>query len=106
MRLLVYSYIFSVCFEPLLFFVVASRDISGVSGNISRLLQFFTLSLFFVFLVIGNKKFTINKQFLNPIHPYFRYYTIFFGIACISGVVGFFAGKYDLPFVYRVGERC
>lgn len=105
MRLLVYSYIFSVCFEPLLFFVVASRDISGVSGNISRLLQFFTLSLFFLFLVVGNKKFTINKRFLNPIHPYFRYYTIFFGIACISGVVGFFAGKYDLPFIYRVGER-
>jgi len=105
MKLLVYSYIFSVCFEPLLFFVVASRDISGVSGNISRLMQFFTLSLFFLFFILGNKKFTLSKRYLNPVHPFFRYYTIFFLIACISGIVGLFVGKYDLPFTYRVGER-
>lgn len=105
MKLLVILYSLSVCLEPLLFFVLASRNVTGVGGNISRLLQFLTLSLFSILLIAGGAKIKFPKKYLNPFLPEYRFYTIFFLIACVSGLIGFANGKYDLPFSYGVGER-
>ena len=84
-------YVWSVILETLLFFIVVSQDISGVGGNLSRILQFFVIiSLFFKLLL---KPFS-NAKIFNPFSYYFNWYFIYFFFLFISLIYGYFSGAY------------
>ena len=86
-------FVWSVILELLLFFVVASQDVSGIGGNISRLLQFIFIVLFLVRSIL--RPFNALTIF-NPFNKYFRWYLIYFIFLAFSMVFGFSVGAYDL----------
>lgn len=90
-------YIWSIIFEPLLFFVVLDQATTGVSGNISKLIQFLVVVILFLKLLIPNIKVGIP----NPFSKYFRYYTYYFILVIIAGLIGIFQGAYVFKDVYE-----
>ena len=84
-------YVWSVVFETLLFFILVSQNVSGVGGNLSRVLQFgVILALLFKALLTPFKKI----QILNPFSIYFRWYFIYFCFIIFSLIFGIFSGAY------------
>jgi hypothetical protein len=90
-------YIWSIMFEPLMFFVLTSREsFLGVPVSVSRLLQLlvvFFLILSFVYRLLGDKKLTIVNNFF----PENKYLVLYFVLLIFAAVVGLFFGGYDLP---------
>ncbi len=84
-------YVWSVVFETLLFFILVSQNVSGVGGNLSRVLQFgVILALLIKALITPLKKI----QILNPFSIYFRWYFIYFCFIIFSLIFGIFSGAY------------
>ena len=84
-------YVWSVVFETLLFFILVSQNVSGVGGNLSRVLQFgVILALLIKALLTPLKKI----QILNPFSIYFRWYFIYFCFIIFSLIFGIFSGAY------------
>ena len=84
-------YVWSVVFETLLFFILVSQDLSGVGGNLSRVLQFgVILALLLKALLTPFKKI----QILNPFSVYFRWYFIYFCFIIFSLIFGIFSDAY------------
>jgi len=84
-------YVWSVVFETLLFFILVSQDISGVGGNLSRILQFgVILTLLIKALLTPFKKIKL----FNPSFFYFRWYFIYFFFIILSLIFGILSGAY------------
>jgi hypothetical protein len=94
-------YIWSVVLEPLLFFVLFERTVTGVTGNLSRMLQLMVLIGFFLRAMVGglNTK-TIGVQAISFFNPLFVNYGIYFGLAVVAGLLGLFSGAYYIPQAY------
>ena len=86
-------YVWSIILEPLLLFVVTSQDVSGVGGNISRLLQFIVICCLIISLLLK----TYNSiRIFNPFHSYFRWYIFYFLFLIFSFIYGYFIGAYEV----------
>lgn len=83
-------YVWSVLFEPLLYFIILPQNVTGVGGNISRLLQF-------VFLFVLSIKFLLSLKITipNPLSSDNIYYSYYFIFVVIIGVIGYWTGSYS-----------
>jgi len=90
-------YVWSICIEPLLFFVLFT-DIFGFlqTQNISRLLQMIVLVALLVRVVI--KKIELNIP-LDVLASY-KYYFYFMLFSLFSSVFGVINGAYSIPSLY------
>lgn len=88
-------YVWSVIFEPLFFFVVLDESVSGVTGNVSRILQIATVAIMLARLVSW---FVTSPQGQVSVpgwrHPLFKYQYAYIGLAIIAGTLGAFSGAY------------
>ena len=83
-------FVWSVLIEPLIFFHVVPQNISGIGGNISRLLQLIVLIiLIFKVLIVG------KARFINPFSLLYRNFTYFYILSVIVGILGYFYGSYS-----------
>lgn len=97
-------YVWSVIFEPLLFFVIFERTVSGVGGNVARFLQLVVLiCLVFKLLAILLK--STDIRIVDFSSPLFINYGVYLFLALLSGLVGFLSGAYDLPAPYIYGTE-
>ena len=85
-------YVWSIIFEPLLFFIIVSQDVSGVGGNVSRLLQL--LVIFFLILAFLVKK-EPGLKVPNPFYHHFRWYFAYLFLLILSAIYGFVSGAYE-----------
>lgn len=86
-------FVWSITFEPLLFFIVASQNITGVGGNISRLLQFIVIVSLFVRTLMT--PFHLVRVF-NPFNSYFLWYSVYCIFLIVSFIFGYFSGAYEI----------
>lgn len=91
-------YVWSVVFEPLLFFVIAGQQVTGVGGNVSRLFQFLVLIGLGLKSLHNNGVIRVPRGTAPLYWPYFRYFLF----AVIAGVIGLASGAYALNEVYEV----
>ena len=84
-------FIWSVLFEPLIFFHLVPQNLSGIGGSFSRILQFLFLSWMLINLFITSK-----IRFPNPFSPLFRNFSYFFILSVIAGILGYLFGSYSL----------
>src|SRR5262245_16848740 len=89
-------YVWSVAFEPLLFFVVAHPSFTGISANLGRILQIFVLIGLSFRWLLTKKPLTI----FNPASPYYVKYTYYYVLAILAGIVGLIGGAYTLEVQY------
>jgi hypothetical protein len=90
-------YVWSIILEPLLFFVLGHRAETGVTANISRLLQFCVVtSLLFSFVT---QTFPLRR--VHPLNRLYAYYSAYFLAACASGLYGYFTGTYKVSVAYH-----
>jgi len=86
-------YIWSILLEPLLFFIVAGQQTTGIGGNISRVLQLFiVLSLFLKLLMTPWSKIRI----FNPLFYQYKWYSYYLTFLVFSCVYGYFNGYYSV----------
>lgn len=90
-----YIYIWSLIFEPLMYFKIFDNQLIGITPNISKFLQVvFWLTFIFNTNNLNNIK---NKLiFLRC----FKYYYTFLIIAIFSGMIGYIRGKYSIIYDY------
>lgn len=94
-------YVWSVIFEPLSFFILFEEAFSGVSGNLSRLLQILVLLVLVVrLLLVHSEGRTSELGIPRPWRPLYRYFWMYFLLAVVAGMVGVFSGAYALPGAY------
>ncbi len=92
-------YIWSVVFEPLLWFVVQSGNtFIGIGGNWSRILQILVISSILIRFLVKQSIYNIN-----PFSSLYRGYTYFFLFAILSAIYGYFSGAY-MAEEYHAGE--
>ena len=91
-------YIWSILFEPLLFFVLTTNNnFIGIPLSVSRILQIIVLLLIglsLIFKIIDNKKLFI----VNNLFPENQFLILFFVMSVFAGFVGIIYGSYNLPF--------
>ena len=92
-------YIWSIVFEPLLFFVLFQRSLIGIPGNFSRILQILVFIYLFLKILIKHKIRIIN--FTSSLYIFFSTY---FLLLIFAGLIGLASGAYDLPGAYQQGE--
>jgi len=88
-------YIWSVLFEPLLYFVIVPQNISGITGNISRVFQLIVLILLSFKVLLS-----LKIKFFNPLSSTSLFYTYYFIFITLTGIVGYFTGTYTLTFFH------
>lgn len=86
-------YIWSILFEPLLFFILFEKSFFGFSGNLSKLLQALLILHILYNSLAKNKKVT----FLNIYSKNTFYYFLYLIISILAGVIGFLQGSYQVP---------
>ncbi len=98
-------YIWSIVFQPLLFFVLFQRELFGVPGSLSRILQILViigLILRFLIRFIDLKSYKVRvANFTSPLYINFLAY---FALLIFAGLIGLASGAYDLPAAYQQGE--
>jgi hypothetical protein len=92
-------YIWSIVFEPLLFFIFFQRSLVGIPGNFSRMLQILVFIYFVLKIIIKHKIRIIN--FTSSLYIFFSTY---FLLLIFAGLIGLASGAYDLPGAYQQGE--
>ena len=83
-------YVWSVLFEPLLYFVILPQNITGVGGNISRLFQ-----LIVIFLLIFKFLVTLKIRFPNPFSITNRFFSYYYFYMIVIGIIGYLTGSYS-----------
>lgn len=78
---------FSIVFEPLLFFILGDQSYTGISLNIGRVLQFFSIFLLFL------NKLKITKSSINNF-KYF-YFFVYFFLSITAIIIGFSQGVFS-----------
>jgi hypothetical protein len=84
-------YVWSLVFEPLIFFVVFDQSIAGISGNISRLLQFLVIGLMLLRVLLMH---TVMR-FPNPFFTYYRWYFLYLFFILAATLFGMISGAYE-----------
>lgn len=103
MPLLSRLYVWSIIFEPLLFFVLFENSTSGVVGNLSRILQMIVLvSLIFKLMLDLSKSAKIHM--VNILNPLYSNFSIYFLLIMMAGCIGFVSGAYDIPIEYSYDD--
>ena len=105
MNLLSRVYIWSIVFEPLLFFILFQRALFGVPGNVSRILQLIvvvSLVLRFMSNVIGPR--FASMRIVNFASPLYINFSIYYSLLIVAGLLGILTGAYDLPSSYQQAE--
>jgi hypothetical protein len=92
-------YIWSVILEPLLFFVLFDEAVSGITGNLSRILQFIVVVVLIVRLLVISSAPKLEIRRIP--RPLYRYFYIYFMLAVLAGVIGYLSGAYTLPGAYK-----
>jgi len=82
-------YIWSILMDPLLFFTISDRSITGVGLNLGRVLQIIFL-IFFITNRLFQGKLTIEKLTSNMNYEY----GLFFIFSIFSGIYGLLSGSY------------
>ncbi len=84
-------YVWSVVFETLLFFILVGQEVSLIGGNLSRILQFFVVTL-----LILKAFFTPLSEIriFNPFSQYFKWYFIYFVFILVAFLYGYSSGAY------------
>jgi hypothetical protein len=103
--LITHLYVWSIVLEPLLFFVLFERTISGVTSNLGRLIQIAVVILLAAKYFLGflnSGKFTIRIP--NFSHLRYFNYGVYFSLAVLAGVIGALAGAYNIPQPYPYNE--
>ena len=90
LKLISKVYIWSVVMEPLLYFILAHQNLTGIGANFARIFQFIVVaSLFSKFF--SSKRARIPNSF-SPLNKNFTYYFIF---AVLAGFLGLYSGSYS-----------
>ena len=84
-------YVWSILLEPILFLVILDRDITGVGGNLARLLQFIVIIIILIKVLLRNYKLRIP----NPAYRYYKKYFIYFSLAIFSGFYGILTNAFN-----------
>jgi hypothetical protein len=101
MALLSRIYIWSIIFEPLLFFVLFERTATGVAGNFSRILQLVVvIGIIFKLLVGKLRLMRIDILLTNFVSPLYFNYGIYFCLTFFAGIIGLLSGAYSLTASY------
>ena len=94
-------YVWSVVFEPLLFFVIWDRMTAGIGGNISRILQ----GLVIIALILKYLTKPSALRIISFTNPLYRNYFIYLGIAIFAGLVGVVSGAYEVSVPYSTSQQ-
>jgi len=84
-------YVWSLVFEPLIFFVVLTPSFIGISGNISRLLQIIVIVLMLLRMLLMH---TVMR-FPNPFFIYYRWYFLYLFFILPATFFGLISGAYE-----------
>jgi hypothetical protein len=91
-------YVWSVIFEPLFYFVVFEETTSGVTGNVSRILQVAVVAIlaarFVVWWFRSQEPYAVIPGWR---HPLFNYWYAYFAIGIVAGTFGALSGAYAVP---------
>jgi O-antigen ligase len=90
-------YVWSVVLEPMLFFVLFANSVTGVTGNVSRLLQavvvFVLVARLFVRVLTPQIRLPRSSWRWSLDHTYLEYVAL----AVVAGVIGVLSGAFDTP---------
>src|SRR3990172_168130 len=101
MPLLSRIYVWSIILEPLLFFVLFERTVSGVAGNLSRILQMTVVSSLILKLLASFLNLRLaDVRVVSFASPLYINYVIYFYLVIFAGFIGFLSGAYYLPGIY------
>lgn len=106
MSLLRRLYVWSIIVEPLLFFVIWETDVTGVTGQLSHLLQLVVIICLVlsssIKMIFSSK--TARIRFVKLSSPLYVNYIIYMCVVIVAGCFGFFSGGYSLPGSYSYNE--
>ncbi len=95
-------YVWSVIFEPLLFFVLFEEAVVGITGNLSRILQFIVIAhLLARLLVMFAAPRAVALEFPRIPRELYLYFSLYFLLAVLGGVNGYISGAYSLDGAYN-----
>ncbi|PKN70939.1 MAG: hypothetical protein CVU54_02865 [Deltaproteobacteria bacterium HGW-Deltaproteobacteria-12] len=95
-------YVWSVVFEPLLFFNIWDEWTTGIGGNISRLLQAMVIiALIFKYSMKPSQGFRI----INFANPIYRNYGIYLVIAIFAGLLSALFGGYNMEMTFSSSRQ-
>jgi hypothetical protein len=85
-------YVWSVVFEPLLFFIIWDEWTAGIGGNLSRIFQGFVLFALILKYLIKSS----DLRIINFSNLLYRNYGIYLSVAIFAGLVNALSGGYDV----------
>jgi hypothetical protein len=85
----------------LLFFVVFEEAVSGITGNVSRILQLIVVLILIVRLLVIPSTSKAAADIPRVPRRLYLYFCIYFMLAVLAGVIGSLSGAYDLPGAYK-----
>ncbi len=95
-------YVWSVVFEPLLFFNIWDEWTTGIGGNISRLLQAVVIiALILKYAMRPSHGFRI----INFANPIYRNYGIYLGVAIFAGLLSALFGNYNMEMTFSSSRQ-
>lgn len=89
-------YVWSLVFESLLFFVIGNQYATGFNITVGKVLQIFVIFLLVLRWLASGR----DLKFINLLRPSYKYFTSFFVLIVISGMVGMLSGAYVLQEQY------
>lgn len=90
-------YVWSVVLEPMLFFVLFGSATTGVTGNLSRLLQIVVVSVLLARIVLRVLTPHGRLQRSSWMSSLDRTYLTYVALAAVAGVIGVMSGAFSLP---------
>ena len=89
-------FVWSIVFESLLFFIIGSQFTTGFVITVGKLLQIGVMLV----LPLAHLAYGRDIQIVNPAAPAYKYFTAFWLLAVVSGVIGASTGAYELQNAY------
>ena len=87
-------YVWSIVFEPLLFFQLFSQAVVGIGGNLSRMLQLLVVAGLLARLALATGSRAGSIRFVRLASPRYANYLTYFVLAVAAGVLGAISGAY------------
>lgn len=88
--LVVRLYVWSLIFEPLLYFIILPQNITGVGGNISRVFQFLVIITIFIKFVL-----TFKIRFIGLFSSVMKFFSYYYFYLVLVGLIGLLTGSYS-----------
>jgi hypothetical protein len=92
-------FVWSLIFEPLLYFFLGHPSVTGVGANISRILQIFVVMT----LLLRWAESVVPSKALNPLNRHYVFYAAYILLACMAGLYGALTGGYTVSADYNSG---